>query len=205
MNNAAIQQQQLGFTPLVSVCNPLGMTVPESMKVKIVNGEYVDFALLLEKTDPSQWNLEKQGVALTVNEGRNIFWKSNKPKKVITSINSWTNVFLVFCSVYLEAHPSRVQEMLKYANLIRTAASRFGGWGWRSYDQQFRMRQQAVPNRSWAIVDGELWAFYVAVPSARDPTNRPFQSKGGLSGGFRSQIGNRFNPRFKINQGQVQQ
>ena len=29
-------------------------------------------------------------------------------------------------------HPQRVQEMLKYAQVVRTAAARHEGWGWKS-------------------------------------------------------------------------
>ena len=46
-------------------------------------------------------------------------------------------------------------------HLIRTAASRYGGVGWRSYDQQFRARTQESPQRSWAMVDSEPWALYM--------------------------------------------
>ncbi len=168
INYQAIQQQQLGFTPLTSVCSPLGSNVPQNLKTKIVNGEYVDFAVLLDKSEGDQsqpWRQEEQqAMALSVNQGGQIIWKSNKPKQYITSIHSWTSAFLVYSAIYLAAHPHRVQEMLKYANVIRTASSRFGGWGWRTYDQQFRMRQQGQPQRSWGVIDGELWALYVSTP-----------------------------------------
>ena len=42
--------------------------------------------------------------------------------------------FFTFSAVYASVHPHRVQEMLKYAQVVRTAAARHKGWGWRSYD-----------------------------------------------------------------------
>ncbi len=172
INDNAIRQQQLGFTPLSSVCSNLGYNIPQTIKTKIINGEFVDFANLLDKSegDLSQpWKQDElHGVALSVNQGGQIIWKSNKPKRLITSIHAWTNAFLVFSSVFLEAHPHRTQELLKYCHIVRMAASRYPGFGWRIYDQNFRLRQQSHPHRSWAILDGELWSLYVTAPSHRD-------------------------------------
>ena len=51
--------------------------------------------------------------------------------------------------------------MLKYAQVVRTAAARHKGGGWRSYDIQVRLCQEWQPPRSWATVDGELWSLFV--------------------------------------------
>lgn len=187
-NNEAVQQQQLGFTPLVSVCSQVGGSVPQNIRQKIFNGEYIDLALLLMNPEPDQWNNGGQPVALSVDQEGNIVWKKDVAKSKITSIKAWTDAFLVFTSVFLEAHPTRAQELLKYMTLVRFAASKFGGWGWRSYDQQFRMRQQAHPNRSWAVIEGELWALYVAVPMNRAFPTQPFPARGSGSGLPRSQL-----------------
>ena len=131
------------------------------MKTKIVNGEYVDFAVLLEKSEScKQQDIEDadDGLAMMFSRGGKVLLKNNKAKKQITSIYSWTSAFFIFSSIYLQAHPTRALELINYAHLIRTIASRFWGWGWRSYDQQFRMRQQSHPQRSWSIIDGELWS-----------------------------------------------
>ena len=190
----SVYQHQLGFTPLVSVCAPLGMSIPKVMKTKIINGEYVDFALLLEKNDPciKQHEELEQGMALAVSQGGQIVWKRNKPKQVITSIHSWTTAFLIFSSIFVEAHPTRAQELLRYAHLIRTIHARFGGWGWRSYDQQFRMRQESHPQNSWSIIDGELWSVYVTSSNVSS-SNRFQQQNKGYRSGFRQQFKSRSN------------
>ena len=179
----SFQQIQTGFSPLNSVCNPLGSMVPQAMKSKIMNGEYVDFADLLQKRETLDPDQIESGVALSVNENGAIVWKRNKPKHQIVSINTWSSAFLVYSSIYLQRHPSRVQELLKYADIVITAASRFGGWGWRSYDQQFRMRQQSQPSRSWSIIDGELWALYVATSANRAISDRSFHQRRVTTGG----------------------
>ncbi len=175
-----VVQHQIGFNPLMSVCAPIGTSVPKNLRQKIVNGEYVDFATLLEKSDPSKQQEEKEhGMALSVSQGGKLVWKSNKPKGRITSINTWTSAFLIFSSIYLEVHPLRAQQLITYAHLIRTIAARFPGYGWRSYDQQWRMRQQSQPQRSWSLIDGELWSVYVTSSNVG-----PFNTWGS---GFRQQ------------------
>lgn len=161
-------------TTLMSVCSPLGAELPQNVRQKIVRGEFVDFASLLE-LDVSG---PQSAYALSVNASGQIICQDQKAKRRITSVHSWTSAFFVFSAVYLSAHPQRTQELLKYGHLIRTAASRFAGWGWRDYDSQFRLRQQLNPARSWSLIDGELWALYIA-GSPRHPTSNEFfrQSK----------------------------
>ena len=93
---------------LVSICNPLGCELPVSMKTKIVNGEYVDFALLLEKCEFRD-NNDKKRKALSVNNLGQVVWDEVKPKRFISSIHSWTSAFLCYTSVYAGAHPHRAQ------------------------------------------------------------------------------------------------
>ena len=151
-----------GEAPLLSICDPLGATTPTNIKEKIIKSEFIDLDVLLERnfmgapTDSSfTVGLDKSG-QLLLREG--------KKKPQITSISCWTDAFLVLSSIFVAAHPERALEMFKYMNTIRLAATRFGGWGWREYDRQFRMRQHLRPHRSWATIDGELWAMYLSAP-----------------------------------------
>ena len=70
--------------------------------------------------------------------------------------------------------------MLKYAQVIRSAAARHEGWGWQSYDIQFRLRQEWQPQRSWATIDGELWSLFVVSSVARPLQMKQVQSGGTL-------------------------
>ena len=60
----------------------------------------------------------------------------NMPTCLLTSMHARNQIDSV-CSP-LSVHPHRFQELLKYIHIIRSAASRVLGWGWRSYDIQFR-------------------------------------------------------------------
>jgi hypothetical protein len=115
-------------------------------------------------------------MALRVDASGQISFKEARQSRRITSIHGWTSAFFVFCAIYLRAHPSRTQELLKYGYLVREAASKFGGWGWRDYDVQFRLRQRFHPQNSWAIIDGELWSIFVAVPNSVPNAEGSFRS-----------------------------
>ena len=138
-------------SPLTSVCCPLGVQLPQTMRAKIVNSEFVDFGQLLEKTE--HLGQDDKQYSLAVGQGGTLVWQESKPKRNINSVHTWASAFLIFSAVTLSAHPQRVQEMLKYAQFVRTAAARHKGWGWRSYDIQFRLRRQWQPQRSWATID----------------------------------------------------
>ena len=61
--------------------------------------------------------------------------------------------------IILEANPIRSHELLKYGQLIRFAALRYYGYGWRDYDVEFRHRMHRR---------GGFWALiYMLVPSLR--------------------------------------
>jgi hypothetical protein len=83
-------------------------------------------------------------------------------------------------------HPDKAPELLKYVSIIREAAQKFPGYGWREYDKQFRMRQAYSPSKSWASIDGELW-YLVLLPSAA-PRGASFP--GGFRDRFRQEGGN---------------
>ena len=86
------------------------------------------------------------------------------PRK-LDSVDKWLSAFHVFMSIYAACHPSRILELLKYTEIIRTAAAQFPGLGWRNYDEQFRLRMELNPSCSWAAIDMELWVTVAAVGS----------------------------------------
>ena len=190
------------FTPLMPQCETLGVMVPPNLREKIWKEEFVDLNSLVGERGAQARGTETVSVGgqtglMLVQEGQQLMLKPPNPKNKIHSIESWTDAFLVYASIYLQAHPTKVQEILKYCSIIRSAASKYTGYGWRDYDVQFRSRK-AIANKSWASIDGELWLLHVVgggsprlgagvggvKPSfggrafRRFPTQPQFQSKG---------------------------
>ena len=99
---------------------------------------------------------------LNISSSGQLILKPVQPAKSINTISDWSDAFLVYASIFLAAHPHRIQELLKYMNTIRTAARRHAGMGWKAYDQQFRLRFAADPTGiRFDRIDYELWLLFV--------------------------------------------
>ena len=143
---------------LPSVHSSLGLHVSENMKLKIKSGLYVDLASLLE-TDT---NSECMDNKLAVNQSGELVLKPLSHKRKILNIETWTDAFMIYSSIYLSAHPYKIQDVLKYINTIRTGAKRHVGLGWKNYDEQFRLRLASNPvSMPFGKIDYELWLLYM--------------------------------------------
>ena len=94
--------------PVPSIHATLGAHVSQTHKNKIINGEYIDLALLLENTTISA----KQEKQVVITNG--VLSTRDKTKQIINTISKWTDDFIVYISIYSSAHPSKYQGLLKY-------------------------------------------------------------------------------------------
>lgn len=150
---------------VASIYDSLGANVSESVKQKIVKGDFIDLGQLLSNPIPMDG---KQ--TLTISNGQVVI----EPKRAsvkITNVQQWTDAFLIFSSIYSVVHPEIFLGLLKYIHTIRLGATRCAGIGWKFYDEQFRMRMAKNPSASWGVVDQELWLMYM-IPSA-NPVQKP--------------------------------
>ncbi|XP_072178778.1 uncharacterized protein [Diadema setosum] len=155
-------------SPLHPAGDRLGTSIPHNIREKIWKGEFIDLNLLIDNQDHAtqvmQDMAEQERANLTVAQvdGTWVLKPVTPPptKNKIFSIEAWTNAFLVYMSIYIEAHPTSTHDLLKYCHLIRSAASRYRGLGWRDYDKEFRHRLHRKGG-AWAIMDGELWLLHV--------------------------------------------
>ena len=151
--------------PVPSIHADLGFHVSENIKNKIISGQYVDLGSLLDMQlgEPETRTLE-------FSQSGQLVMKPMLKSKTISTIEMWSDAFLVYASIFLAAHPHRVQEILKYMNVVRLAAKQHPGTGWRSYDQQFRLRLATDPTGiSFARIDYELWLLYIGGSSVAYP------------------------------------
>ena len=153
---------EAGETPKMveSYQNTMGLNVSSEMKNKITNGQYVD----LKKMFMNKNEVKKQKIIVVNGE----LQTTEKETKQINDVETWTDAFLIYASIYLTAHPSKNLEILKYLKDIRLAAARSNS-GFLEYDQQFRLRMAQNPSKSWAEVDSELWLLYI-VPNNKQLT-----------------------------------
>ena len=143
--------------------------VSATLKSKIINGQYVDLGQLLDNQQS-----ENAGRRLELSQNGEIVLKASTPGRVISTIESWTDAFLIYASIFLSVHPHRSVELLKYASNIRLASGRHQGPGWRQYDQQFRLRVAADPaGVSFGHIDQELWLLYVGASASTGTFSQP--------------------------------
>ena len=131
----------------------LGYHVEQSVKDKIIKGEYINLANLLVR-DPAKQN---SSLLMLDSQGQ-IISKPKSPNK-ITSIERWSDAFLIFVSIFILAHPDKTLQLLKYMHDVRLGAEKSNGWV--TYDEQFRLRMSINPSQNWGVVDSELWLLYM--------------------------------------------
>ena len=89
--------------------------------------------------------------------------KQTNVVRQIKDIQEWTDAFSRYAAIFCEAHPRKCVEMWRYQDVIRQAQRKWGGFGWRAYDEQFRALMAVYP-RSWSIVDQSIWSLCVTCP-----------------------------------------
>ncbi|KAK3101834.1 hypothetical protein FSP39_006695 [Pinctada imbricata] len=120
----------------VSESVPLGATVPNKLKQKIWNNEYVDLKSLLPSTG-------EEPIAITVKAGK-IELNHTSNNKLPLSINQWTDAFLIYGSIYLQKFPTEACNVLKYMFTVREISKLHVDQAWRTYDESFRRIREST-------------------------------------------------------------
>jgi hypothetical protein len=143
-------------TPLISVTDDVGLHVPQTIKEKIWAKQFIVLSKVLESDADSE---KPQNVSII--DGQLVMQPKHNSKK-IASVDTWTEAFIVFASIYLARYPSELQDMFKYMKTIRLGASRTPSGAWLEYDRQFRLKMAKHTSMSFGSVDGELWLVYMS-------------------------------------------
>lgn len=127
----------------------ISRNVPQSLKQKVIAGEFIDLSNLLCNTQNSSGNKQ----TITIVQGQLVL----QPKMHDIKINviDTYNYISIYCTV----HSNTFQDLLKYMQLIRLRANRCASLNWKLYDEQYRLRKAQEPSSSWANVDTKLWRF----------------------------------------------
>ncbi|CAC5407061.1 unnamed protein product [Mytilus coruscus] len=141
---------------IASVHENLGINVTQSINEKIIKGEHIDLACLLNNSVNTGSDKQK----LKWVQGEFILQPMSQQSK-ITNIEKWTDAFIIFIYNYCSVHINRFREFLKYMHTIRLGAQRNQGLGWKNYDEQYRLRKAQEPSSLWSNIDNELWLLYM--------------------------------------------
>ncbi len=155
--------------PLQSICGSIHSHLSTCIIEKIWQGEYVDFAILINKNN----NEVKNQLNLTLSHDGNICVVPQKEKLKFLTFELWSDAFLIFMFVYIEKHPEKAGELILYLNMIRKMNARYGWAAAKTYDENFRYRLAKNPTRSWSVIDGELFMFNCLPPSSNQNHAKP--------------------------------
>lgn len=130
----------------------LAFHVPESVVLRIKRHQFIDLSVLLK----GSVELCEMYSGATSSNGQGQTESRKKYNSEIKNIDLWTDAFLIYTSIYLDEHPKAKSELLHYTSIIRSAARKFTGYGWRYYDEQFRLRQ-AKKLAPWNVIHNNLY------------------------------------------------
>lgn len=137
----------------VSAVSPLAIHLPQKVKDKIFNNQFVNFGTLLFH-DPSS----TQQNHIVFEDG--VFQVEPKHKKqTISNISQWLDAFAIFASVYLVKYPTEGIPLFRYMALIKRGAEKVKG-NLLDYDIQFRLKKSFNISLCWAYVDA-VWMLYM--------------------------------------------
>ena len=194
INTGLTSQHQLS-----SVGDPVGANVPQATKEKVWKGEFVPLTSMLVDKQTTHtippWSFQQLGSNLVVQQAQ-------PPKKLIKDINSWTNAFIIYMGIYIQKHPQRAQELLKYMQTVRTYANGFSYTTWVEYDREFRARQERNPTRSWAAIDMEAYARMMMHSNPMNQTTWAYRPAQQQFGGRQTFLQRRSSPCFAFNRGE---
>ncbi|CAH1793447.1 unnamed protein product, partial [Owenia fusiformis] len=124
--------------------------IGSSLRQKIINDEYVDFATLAKDENKQilQCNTQKNEDGST-----SVVLAPSDKKKKIWSVSEWQNAFYVFMTVYVPYHPNETLKLFKYgAHILSLSLS--PGADWVKYDENFRRNKKF--GLDWAVPNNEL-------------------------------------------------
>ena len=130
----------------------VGAHLDASLKQKIANHEYVDFARLIPRDCIAQEDDHRMEL---VSRGGSTFFvpvADRENSSVISSFNKWEQAFRVFANIYTRIYPDRAPELVQYNHIIFTAAQSFTWDNVYLYDCEFRMHLSNFLERSWSII-----------------------------------------------------
>ena len=157
--------------------------VDEGTRLKIENGEYIDFARLLPR---DRLSIEEDNRMEIVNKnGKTYFVPATDLDHTggITNFSRWEQAFRVFSNIYTRRYPQHASELIQYNHIIHTAALSYNWENVYLYDRDFTLHLAQFLHRSWSVILQQAWTMHL-----KDRNHR--YSEGASGGGDKSNASN---------------
>ena len=122
-----------------------------ALKLKIMRGEYVDFALLQKEAtmaslEPMQLSISDEGTLVR-----------SKPSKRIDGFHKWLRSWRCFVAIYVATFPHALCQLMQYESNIHNYSARFKWDAVYGFDIRARMDQAADPSLPWSASRQDLF------------------------------------------------
>ena len=134
----------------------IGGNIEQSIRQKIINHEYIDFARLLPQDRVFHEDNHRMEI---VNKGGLLYFVpvADRDTTSIHNFNKWEQAFCVFSNIYTHEYPHRATELIQYNQVIFSAAQNFVWENVYHYDREFRVHLSNFPYRSWSVILQQAW------------------------------------------------
>ena len=139
----------------------VGAHIDASIRKKISEGEYIDFARLIPKDRVAS---EEDTRMEMVNRNGLSFWVplADRESASITGFSKWEQAFRIFSNIYTEFFPEKAGQLIQYNHVIYTASQSYIWENVYHYDREFRMHvSRHHPHRGWVSILQQAWSMYL--------------------------------------------
>ena len=155
-------------SPLLDISIPSGPQhnadmlppLPESMLLKIKQGKFVNFDLLLPQSYCPSTNddyvVQVGGGDDASSSSITLVPKSQNSKAKVISFNLWLQAWCNFARVYVRYHGHQTDQILHYQSLMSQFGQQYIFEEFYLYDRQFRLRMASSPALRCNRIDVEL-------------------------------------------------
>ena len=136
----------------------IGRHIDESVKRRIQEGEFIDFARLIPKDRVLALNDNQ--IEIVNNNGKPEL-RTVSDSEVIGSFNKLEQAFRIFSTIYTDHYPERAKQLLQYSHIIFSASLMHSWSNVYVYDIDFHLHIAENPGRNWGIILQQAWTLHM--------------------------------------------
>ena len=154
--------------------------VDEAAVSKIGKGQFLEIPKLIAKNQRVTNMSEEGRIEFFSKEGQS-YWipkaGSKEHEVKITDYRKWEQGFKVYAAIFAQINPHRGAEIWQYMHTIQLASQSFSWENVAYYDFMFRQNMAKYPQRSWKIINNQLWSLAMRDPIRTQNQNNSIGKK----------------------------
>jgi len=161
-----------GESPPTQVINlsttPLALHIDDKIKERIKLHKFVEFRSLLPGNSETEYTIKvnpnSESPALRLAPSNTV--------KNISTLEAWQTAFTNYHYIFIQAHPNASTHLLKYSEVLKELAQKFGINALNYYDRNFRLLREQNPSIQFSDIHSELWIRATALSPNSFPSSK---------------------------------